>query len=292
MLNINDNLNLHVFEEEQVYTLEENSSDILMSFYSVNPKNNFQNHLRKSQNNPEIIEFLNLLNFSYFETHSYSLDIEFSQKLNTYIDNNFVLFNNNFVVNDVLNELKIMWIVLLSYNYFNNPNEKTRNRILKILDHCVTTNSLDSVTPTKNFKSFYFMDLLSNSEEDILLRKTMSLYVKNIFNNHLNALPNIKFQFDIKANDLKIKNKQNDCIKYLWKEFINSIVNKLTYKLCEYCNDLFNTNNERKIFCSYICKNRKSSADSYKRSKKRNLVKLNSVPGFTNNNKPYKIITQ
>ncbi|MFL2768258.1 MAG: hypothetical protein ACJ0DE_05775 [Dehalococcoidia bacterium] len=292
MLNINDNLNLHVFEEEQVYTLQENSSDILMSFYSVNPKNNFQNHLRKSQNNPEIIEFLNLLNFSYFETHSYSLDIEFSQKLNTYIDNNFVLFNNNFVVNDVLNELKIMWIVLLSYNYFNNPNEKTRNRILKILDHCVTTNSLDSVTPTKNFKSFYFMDLLSNSEEDILLRKTMSLYVKNIFNNHLNALPNIKFQFDIKANDLKIKNKQNDCIKYLWKEFINSIVNKLTYKLCEYCNDLFNTNNERKIFCSYICKNRKSSADSYKRSKKRNLVKLNSVPGFTNNNKPYKIITQ
>ena len=292
MLNINDNLNLHVFEEEQVYTLQENSSDILMSFYSVNPKNNFQNHLRKSQNNPEIIEFLNLLNFSYFETHSYSLDIEFSQKLNTYIDNNFVLFNNNFVVNDVLNELKIMWIVLLSYNYFNNPNEKTRNRILKILDHCVTTNSLDSVTPTKNFKSFYFMDLLSNSEEDILLRKTMSLYVKNIFNNHLNALPNIKFQFDIKANDLKIKNKQNDCIKYLWKEFINSIVNKLTYKLCEYCNDLFNTNNERKIFCSYICKNRKSSADSYKRSKKRNLVKLNSVPGFANNNKPYKIITQ
>ena len=292
MLNINDNLNLHVFEEEQVYTLQENSSDILMSFYSVNPKNNFQNHLRKSQNNPEIIEFLNLLNFSYFETHSYSLDIEFSQKLNTYIDNNFVLFNNNFVVNDVLNELKIMWIVLLSYNYFNNPNEKTRNRILKILDHCVTTNSLDSVTPTKNFKSFYFMDLLSNSEDDILLRKTMSLYVKNIFNNHLNALPNIKFQFDIKANDLKIKNKQNDCIKYLWKEFINSIVNKLTYKLCEYCNDLFNTNNERKIFCSYICKNRKSSADSYKRSKKRNLVKLNSVPGFTNNNKPYKIITQ
>ena len=292
MLNINDNLNLHVFEEEQVYTLQENSSDILMSFYSVNPKNNFQNHLRKSQNNPEIIEFLNLLNFSYFETHSYSLDIEFSKKLNTYIDNNFVLFNNNFVVNDVLNELKIMWIVLLSYNYFNNPNEKTRNRILKILDHCVTTNSLDSVTPTKNFKSFYFMDLLSNSEEDILLRKTMSLYVKNIFNNHLNALPNIKFQFDIKANDLKIKNKQNDCIKYLWKEFINSIVNKLTYKLCEYCNDLFNTNNERKIFCSYICKNRKSSADSYKRSKKRNLVKLNSVPGFTNNNKPYKIITQ
>ena len=292
MLNINDNLNLHVFEEEQVYTLQENSSDILMSFYSVNPKNNFQNHLRKSQNNPEIIEFLNLLNFSYFETHSYSLDIEFSQKLNTYIDNNFVLFNNNFVVNDVLNELKIMWIVLLSYNYFNNPKEKTRNRILKILDHCVTTNSLDSVTPTKNFKSFYFMDLLSNSEEDILLRKTMSLYVKNIFNNHLNALPNIKFQFDIKANDLKIKNKQNDCIKYLWKEFINSIVNKLTYKLCEYCNDLFNTNNERKIFCSYICKNRKSSADSYKRSKKRNLVKLNSVPGFANNNKPYKIITQ
>ena len=292
MLNINDNLNLHVFEEEQVYTLQENSSDILMSFYSVNPKNNFQNHLRKSQNNPEIIEFLNLLNFSYFETHSYSLDIEFSQKLNTYIDNNFVLFNNNFVVNDVLNELKIMWIVLLSYNYFNNPKETTRNRILKILDHCVTTNSLDSVTPTKNFKSFYFMDLLSNSEDDILLRKTMSLYVKNIFNNHLNALPNIKFQFDIKANDLKIKNKQNDCIKYLWKEFINSIVNKLTYKLCEYCNDLFNTNNERKIFCSYICKNRKSSADSYKRSKKRNLVKLNSVPGFTNNNKPYKIITQ
>ena len=292
MLNINDNLNLHVFEEEQVYTLQENSSDILMSFYSVNPKNNFQNHLRKSQNNPEIIEFLNLLNFSYFETHSYSLDIEFSKKLNTYIDNNFVLFNNNFVVNDVLNELKIMWIVLLSYNYFNNPKEKTRNRILKILDHCVTTNSLDSVTPTKNFKSFYFMDLLSNSEEDILLRKTMSLYVKNIFNNHLNALPNIKFQFDIKANDLKIKNKQNDCIKYLWKEFINSIVNKLTYKLCEYCNDLFNTNNERKIFCSYICKNRKSSADSYKRSKKRNLVKLNSVPGFANNNKPYKIITQ
>ena len=292
MLNINDNLNLHVFEEEQVYTLQENSSDILMSFYSVNPKNNFQNHLRKSQNNPEIIEFLNLLNFSYFETHSYSLDIEFSQKLNTYIDNNFVLFNNNFVVNDVLNELKIMWIVLLSYNYFNNPNEKTRNRILKILDHCVTTNSLDSVTPTKNFKSFYFMDLLSNSEEDVLLRKTMSLYVKNIFNNHSNALPNIKFQFDIKENDLKIENKQNDCIKYLWKEFINSIVNKLTYKLCEYCNDLFNTNNERKIFCSYICKNRKSSADSYKRSKKRNLVKLNSVPGFTNNNKPYKIITQ
>ena len=97
MLNINDNLNLNVFEEEQVYTLQENSSDILMSFYSVNPKNNFQNHLRKSQNNPEIIEFLNLLNFSYFETHSYSLDIEFSQKLNTYIDNNFVLFNNNFV---------------------------------------------------------------------------------------------------------------------------------------------------------------------------------------------------
>lgn len=292
MLNINDNLNLHVFEEEQVYTLQENSSDILMSFYSVNPKNNFRNHLRKSQNNPEIIEFLNLLNFSYFETHSYSLDIEFSKKLNTYIDNNFVLFNNNFVVNDVLNELKIMWIVLLSYNYFNNPKEKTRNRILKILDHCVTTNSLDSVTPTKNFKSFYFMDLLSNSEEDILLRKTMSLYVKNIFNNHSNALPNIKFQFDIKENDLKIENKQNDCIKYLWKEFINSIVNKLTYKLCEYCNDLFNTNNERKIFCSYICKNRKSSADSYKRSKKRNLVKLNSVPGFANNNKPYKIITQ
>ena len=45
MLNINDNLNLKVFEEEQIYIYDENSSDILMSFYSVNPKSNFQNHL-------------------------------------------------------------------------------------------------------------------------------------------------------------------------------------------------------------------------------------------------------
>ena len=46
MLNINDNLNLKVFEEEQIYIYDENSSDILMSFYSVNPKSNFQNHLQ------------------------------------------------------------------------------------------------------------------------------------------------------------------------------------------------------------------------------------------------------
>ena len=292
MLNINDNLNLKVFEEEQIYLYDENSSDILMSFYSVNPKSDFQNYLKLTQSNPNIIEYLNLLNFSYFENHSYSLDIMFSQKLNTYIENNFVLFNNNFVVNDALAELKIMWIILLSYNHFNNPTKKTKSRILKILEHCVKTHSLDLVTSTKNFKSFYFLDLLSNTENDSLLKKTMSLYVKDVFNNHSNALPNIKFEFDINSNDLKIKNKRNDCINYLWKEFINSIVNKLNYKLCEYCNELFSTNNERKIFCSYTCKNRKSSADSYERSKKRNLIKLNSVPGFSNNNKPYKIITE
>ena len=51
MLNINDNLNLKVFEEEQIYLYDENSSDILMSFYSVNPKSDFQNYLKLTQSN-------------------------------------------------------------------------------------------------------------------------------------------------------------------------------------------------------------------------------------------------
>ena len=287
MLNINDNLNN--FEDGQSYRYLEDKFNILESLYLVNPSISFEAFI--NQNNPDIPDYLNLINFSYFDNYSVVSDRNFSENLKLYIENNFILFNHNFTSENVLTELKIMWTVLMSCNFLNSPSDQTKNKLLKMFNHFVETKSIHLITPTLNFKPYHIAELLSDFDNDFLLKKTLSLYVNDILNHYDKALPGIKFEFDINLNTINRVNKHPQLINFLWNNFVSSITNIINYRLCKNCNDLFSTTSERKIFCNYICKNRKSASDAYNRFKKRNFTKLTSKPGLTNNSKPYKIIT-
>tara|TARA_Y100001970_G_scaffold154314_1_gene189030 strand:+ start:10346 stop:11212 length:867 start_codon:yes stop_codon:yes gene_type:complete len=288
MLNINDNLNN--FKNGQSYRYLEDKFNILESLYLVNPRISFETFI--DQNNPEIIDYLNLINFSYFDNYSVISDRNFSENLKLYIENNFILFNHNFTSENVLTELKIMWTVLMSCNFLNSPSDKMKKNLLKMFNHFVETKSINLITPALNFKPYHIAELLSDFDNDYLFIKTLKLYVNDILNNYDKALPGIKFEFDINFNTITRVNKHPQLIHFLWNDFVSSITNNTNYRLCKNCNDLFSTKSDRKIFCNYICKNRKSSSDAYNRYKKRNFIQLTSKPGLTNNAKPYKIITK
>ena len=288
MLNIDDNLHSYNFEEGQLFVLENNSVDILESFIIINPKNNFNKFINDRK--PLLIDCLNLINISYFETNHYQQKQVFVDSLTKYISNNFVIYNDDFTISKVLRELKTMWFVLLVYDYLHRESKDSYTLLLKILKHLAINNILKSIIPTNSFKSAYFIDCLSNINDDLLFRKTLKMYLNNILNEYKYALPGIHLTLDIESDAIELKNKYPELIHYFWNELVKSIVSKVAYKICLNCNDLFHTTNERKLFCSYSCKNRKSSSDSYNRSKKRNLVKLKSVPGL-DDNKPYRIIT-
>tara|TARA_B110000116_G_scaffold95669_1_gene83452 strand:+ start:3395 stop:4264 length:870 start_codon:yes stop_codon:yes gene_type:complete len=288
MLNIDDNLHSYNFEEGQLFVLENNSVDILESFIIINPKNNFNKFINDRK--PLLIDYLNLINISYFENNHYQQKQIFVDDLTKYINKNFVIFNDDFTILKALNELKTMWFVFLVYDYLQTGSKDSYKLLVKILKHLTINNTLKFIIPTNSFKSSYFIDCLSNINDDLLFCKTLKMYLNNILNEHKYALPGIHLILNIESDAIELKNKYPELIHYFWNELVKSIVSKVAYKICLNCNDLFHTTNERKLFCSYSCKNRKSSSDSYNRSKKRNLVKLKSVPGL-DDNKPYRIIT-
>lgn len=288
MLNIDDNLHSYNFEEGQLFVLENNSVDILESFIIINPKNNFNKFINDRK--PLLIDYLNLINISYFENNHYQQKQIFVDDLTKYINKNFVIFNDDFTILKALNELKTMWFVFLVYDYLQTGSKDSYKLLVKILKHLTINNTLKFIIPTNSFKSSYFIDCLSNINDDLLFCKTLKMYLNNILNEHKYALPGIHLILNIESDAIELKNKYPELIHYFWNELVKSIVSKVAYKICLHCNDLFHTTNERKLFCSYSCKNRKSSSDSYNRSKKRNLVKLKSVPGL-DDNKPYRIIT-
>jgi hypothetical protein len=290
MLNIDDNLNSYNFEEGQLFVLENNSLDILESLIIINPKINFNKFINDRK--PLLIDYLNLINISHFENNHYQQKQVFVDSLTKYINNNFVIFNDDFTISKVLYELKTMWFVLLVYDYLQRESKDSYTRLLKILKHLAKHNILKSIIPTKSFKSAYFIDCLANINDHSLFRKTLKMYLNNILNEYKYALSGIHLTLDIESDVIELKNKYPELIHYFWNELVTSLVSKGAYKICLNCNDLFHTTIERKLFCSYSCKNRKSSSDSYNRSKKRNLnlIKLKSVPGL-DNNKPYRIIT-
>lgn len=288
MLNIDDNLHSYNFEEGQLFVLENNSVDILESFIIINPKNNFNKFINDRK--PLLIDYLNLINISYFENNHYQQKQIFVDDLTKYINKNFVIFNDDFTILKALNELKTMWFVFLVYDYLQTGSKDSYQLLVKILKHLTINNTLKFIIPTNSFKSSYFIDCLSNINDDLLFCKTLKMYLNNILNEHKYALPGIHLILNIESDAIELKNKYPELIHYFWNELVKSIVSKVAYKICLNCNDLFHTTNERKLFCSYSCKNRKSSSDSYNRSKKRNLVKLKSVPGL-DDNKPYRIIT-
>lgn len=288
MLNIDDNLHSYNFEEGQLFVLENNSVDILESFIIINPKNNFNKFINDRK--PLLIDYLNLINISYFENNHYQQKQIFVDDLTKYINKNFVIFNDDFTILKALNELKTMWFVFLVYDYLQTGSKDSYKLLVKILKHLTINNTLKFIIPTNSFKSSYFIDCLSNINDDLLFCKTLKMYLYNILNEHKYALPGIHLILNIESDAIELKNKYPELIHYFWNELVKSIVSKVAYKICLNCNDLFHTTNERKLFCSYSCKNRKSSSDSYNRSKKRNLVKLKSVPGL-DDNKPYRIIT-
>jgi len=179
---------------------------------------------------------------------------------------------------------------LIFYDYLQRQSDRSFELVQKILINLSTSNDLLSVIPKGKFKQAFFIDSISNFKDKNLLHKTLSFYIQDVLNNTEYSLPSSKFEFNMNSNHLKLSNKNTNLLNFYWNLISKSMMKGYIYKLCERCKNLFSTENKRKLFCSYTCKNRQSSEDSYKRSKNRKFVRIKTVPGL-NKSKPYKIIT-
>ena len=214
----------------------------------------------------------------------------FIQSICEFMGLNGVLIKSDVNFQFFFNELKIIWSILIFYDYLQKQSNRSSELVQKILINLSTSNELLSVIPKGKFKQAYFIDSISNFEDKNLLHKTLSFYIQDVLNNAEYSLPASKFEFNMDSNHLKLSNKNTNLLNFYWNLISKSMIKGYIYKLCERCNSLFSTENKRKLFCSYTCKNRQSSDDSYKRSKNRKFVRLKTVPGL-NKSKPYKIIT-
>ena len=291
MLNINKNINFYTLNKYQLdsseyFTVDYNNFNSLESIIFVNKKIKYHGNF----NEDSLIDFLNIYSLEFFENMDEFKKENFIKSACEFMASNGVLIKSDVSFLFLFNQLKIMWSVLIFYDYLQRQSKRSFEVVQKILRTLSTTNELLSVIPNGKFKQGYFIDSISNIEDKNLLHKTLTFYIKDILNNNEYSLPSSKFEFNIDSNHLKLSNKHTSLLNFYWNLISKSMMKDNMYKLCERCNNLFSTENKRKLFCSYICKNRQSSEDAYKRSKNRKFIRLKTVPGL-NKSKPYKIIT-
>ena len=291
MLNINKNLNFYSLDKYQLdsseyFTVDYNNFNSLESIIYVNKQIEYHGNFNENT----LIDFLNIYNLSFFEKMDEFKKETFIQSICEFMGLNGVLIKSDVNFQFFFNELKIIWSILIFYDYLQKQSNRSSELVQKILINLSTSHELLSVIPKGKFKQAYFIDSISNFEDKNLLHKTLSFYIQDVLNNAEYSLPASKFEFNMDSNHLKLSNKNTNLLNFYWNLISKSMIKGYIYKLCERCNSLFSTENKRKLFCSYTCKNRQSSDDSYKRSKNRKFVRLKTVPGL-NKSKPYKIIT-
>ena len=291
MLKINKNLNFYSLDKYQLdsseyFTVDYNNFNSLESIIYVNKQIEYHGNFNENT----LIDFLNIYNLSFFEKMDEFKKETFIQSICEFMGLNGVLIKSDVNFLFFFNELKIIWSILIFYDYLQKQSNRSSELVQKILINLSTSNELLSVIPKGKFKQAYFIDSISNFEDKNLLHKTLSFYIQDVLNNTEYSLPTSKFEFNMDSNHLKLSNKNTNLLNFYWNLISKSMIKGYIYKLCERCNSLFSTENKRKLFCSYTCKNRQSSDDSYKRSKNRKFVRLKTVPGL-NKSKPYKIIT-
>ena len=291
MLKINKNLNFYSLDKYQLdsseyFTVDYNNFNSLESIIYVNKQIEYHGNF----NEDTLIDFLNIYNLSFFEKMDEFKKETFIQSICEFMGLNGVLIKSDVNFQFFFNELKIIWSILIFYDYLQKQSNRSSELVQKILINLSTSHELLSVIPKGKFKQAYFIDSISNFEDKNLLHKTLSFYIQDVLNNAEYSLPASKFEFNMDSNHLKLSNKNTNLLNFYWNLISKSMIKGYIYKLCERCNSLFSTENKRKLFCSYTCKNRQSSDDSYKRSKNRKFVRLKTVPGLSKS-KPYKIIT-
>ena len=291
MLKINKNLNFYSLDKYQLdaseyFTVDYNNFNSLESIIYVNKQIKYHGNF----NEDTLIDFLNIYHLSFFEKMDEFKKETFIQSICEFMGLNGVLIKSDVSFQFLFNELKIIWSILIFYDYLQRQSNRSFELVQKILINLSTSNELQSVIQKGKFKQAYFIDSITNFEDKNLLHKTLSFYIQDVLNNTEYSLPTSKFEFNMDLNRLKLSNKNTNLLNFYWNLISKSMMKGYIYKLCERCNSLFSTENKRKLFCSYTCKNRQSSDDSYKRSKNRKFIRLKTVPGL-NKSKPYKIIT-
>ena len=291
MLNINKNLSFYSLDKYQLdsseyFTVDYNNFNSLESIITVDK--NIKYHGNFNENS--LIDFLNIYSLDFFENMNEFKKENFIKSICEFMASNGVLVKSDISFLFLFNQLKIMWSVLIFYDYLQRQSKRSFELVQKILLNLSISNELLTTSSNRKFKQAYFIDAISNIEDKNLLHKTLTFYIKDVLNNNEFSLPSNKFEFNIDSNHLKLSNKHTSLLNFYWNLISKSMMTNNMYKLCERCNNLFSTENKRKLFCSYICKNRQSSEDSYRRSKNRKFIRLKTVPGL-NKSKPYKIIT-
>jgi len=291
LLNIKKNLNFHSLDKNELYSSEYfnvdyNNSNPLESVIYVNKQ--FEHY--DNFNEDSLINFLNIYNLSFYEQMDEFKNEIFIKSICEFMASNGVLIKSDVNFLFLFNELKIIWSVLIFYDYLQRQSKLSFDLVQKILKQLSLTNELLSIIPKGKFKQAFFMDCISNFEDKNLLHKTLSFYIQDVLNNNEYSLPSTDFEFKIDTHRLEFTNKNTSLLNFYWSSISKSMIRGCIYKLCERCKNLFTTENKRKLFCSYTCKNRQSSDESYKRLKNRTFIRLKTVPGL-NKSKPYKIIT-
>ena len=291
LLNIKKNLNFYSLDKNELHSSEYfnvdyNNFNSLESVIYVNKQ--FEHY--DNFNEDSLINFLNVYNLSFFEQMDEFKKEIFIKSICEFMASNGVLIKSDVNFLFLFNELKIIWSVLIFYDYLQRQSKRSFDLVQKILIQLSMTNELLSIIPEGKFKQAFFMDCISNFEDKNLLHKTLSFYIQDVLNNNEYCLPSTDFEFKIDSYHLEFSNKNTSLLNFYWSLISKSMIRECIYKLCERCQNLFLTENKRKLFCSYTCKDRQSSEDSYKRSKNRKFIRLKTVPGL-NKSKPYKIIT-
>jgi len=291
LLNIKKNLNFYSLDKYELdsseyFYVDYNNFNSLESVIHVNKQFEYYDNFKEDS----LIHFLNIYNLSFYEQINEFKKEIFIKSICEFMASNGVLIKSDVNFLFLFNELRIMWSVLIFYDYLHRQSKRSFDLVQKILKQLSKTNELFSIIPKGKFKQAFFMDCISNFEDKNLLHKTLSFYIQDVLNNNEHSLPSTDFEFKIDSNHLEFSNKNTSLLNFYWSLISKSMIRECIYKLCERCKNLFLTENKRKLFCSYTCKNRQSSKDSYKRAKNRRFMRLKTVPGL-NKSKPYKIIT-
>ena len=291
LLNIKKNLNFysldkHELDSSEYFYIDYNNFNSLESVIHVNKQFEYYDNFKENS----LIHFLNIYNLSFFEQIDEFKKEIFIKSICEFMTSNGVLIKSDVNFLFLFNELRIIWSVLIFYDYLQRQSKRSFDLVQKILKQLSKTNELFSIIPKGKFKQAFFMDCISNFEDKNLLHKTLSFYIQDVLNNNEYCLPSTDFEFKIDSNHLEFSNKNSSLLNFYWSLISKSMIRECIYKLCERCKNLFSTENKRKLFCSYTCKNRQSSEDSYKRSKNRRFIRLKTIPGLSKS-KPYKIIT-
>ena len=291
LLNIKKNLNFYSLDKYELdsseyFYVDYNNFNSLESVIHVNKKFEYYDNFKEDS----LIHFLNIYNLSFYEQINEFKKEIFIKSICEFMTSNGVLIKSDVNFLFLFNELRIMWSVLIFYDYLHRQSKRSFDLVQKILKQLSKTNELFSIIPKGKFKQAFFMDCISNFEDKNLLHKTLSFYIQDVLNNNEHSLPSTDFEFKIDSNHLEFSNKNTSLLNFYWSLISKSMIRECIYKLCERCKNLFLTENKRKLFCSYTCKNQQSSKDSYKRAKNRRFMRLKTVPGL-NKSKPYKIIT-